>query len=478
MFIFQLTDGIDHVRQVVKNDKPADDENLSWTAYHASCNRTGGEMDCSMSLSCLLPLFYEDAKSVAMIRHGIDIVKNAVDNLNPGQVPVITADQPLYTLCKQIQWTWPGQYGEDHFIVMLGGLHIEMNALKLLGDLLDSSGWTGALAQANIASSGIADSYLKVSHVTRTRHAHQVTAASLHILLQKAYTEYSSSHSERESLKELETWCDQRAKVSPQFNFWFTILQLELQVLIFVRSLREADFDLYIDSLSQLVPWFFSLDHTHYARWIPIHLRDMISLAVKHPSVYKEFKQGNFTVKKTGRAFSNIAIDQAHEQNNAHVKGDGGAVGLTQNPSALRRWMVSGPEMARLVEEFQASIEKPETKSDVRNHEQTKSTQMTFFNQVKALCNVIEDMGNPFIDDSNDLLVLDTRDLADQAVINTMRNLEKSGQKQYDTFVTERLVTQSRPVNDPIKRNKLTSFLSSVVHPYETSQKQSISCHL
>ncbi len=33
--------------------------------------------------------------------------------------------------------------------------------------------------RANIASSGTADSYLKVSHVTRTRHAHQVTASSL-----------------------------------------------------------------------------------------------------------------------------------------------------------------------------------------------------------------------------------------------------------------------------------------------------------
>lgn len=52
--------------------------------------------------------------------------------------------------------------------------------------------------------------------------------------------------------------------------------------------------------------------------------------------------KGNFTVKKSKHAFSAIAIDHAHEQNNASVKGDGGAVGLTENPSALRRWMVSG----------------------------------------------------------------------------------------------------------------------------------------
>ncbi len=86
-------------------DKLADDANLSWAAYHASfSNQDDEERDHSKSLSSLLPLFYEDAKSVAMLHHGMDIVKNAVDTLNPGQVPIITADQPLFTLCKQIQW--------------------------------------------------------------------------------------------------------------------------------------------------------------------------------------------------------------------------------------------------------------------------------------------------------------------------------------------------------------------------------------
>jgi len=47
---------------------------------------------------------------------------------------------------------------------------------------------------------------------------------------------------------------------------------------------------------------------------IPVHLHDMVTLAEKHPAVYQEFLHGNFTVNKTGHMFSNIAIDQAHEQ--------------------------------------------------------------------------------------------------------------------------------------------------------------------
>ncbi len=105
---------------------------------------------------------------------------------------------------------------------MFGGLHIEMASLKTL---LEGSGWTGALVQASVAAPGTADSFLKASHVTRTRRAHQVTASSLYLLLQKAYTEYSG---DTEDVMSLEDWRTERADGCPHFRFWYIILQLEL----------------------------------------------------------------------------------------------------------------------------------------------------------------------------------------------------------------------------------------------------------
>ena len=52
-------------------------------------------------------------------------------------------------------------------------------------------------------------------------------------------------------------------------------------------------------------------------------------------------------VHKSSRDYSAMAIDQAHEQANAVIKGDGGAVRVIENPSALRIWMVSGPEVSQ-----------------------------------------------------------------------------------------------------------------------------------
>ena len=48
-----------------------------------------------------------------------------------------------------------------------------------------------------------------------------------------------------------------------------------------------------------------------------------------------------------------MAIDQAHEQANAVVKENGGAIGLTEDPAALRRWTVAGPEISRLVATYE-----------------------------------------------------------------------------------------------------------------------------
>ena len=51
--------------------------------------------------------------------------------------------------------------------------------------------------------------------------------------------------------------------------------------------------------------------------------------------------------------FSNLAIDQLYDQHNTGVKDDGGAVGLTDCPATLHKWMFSGPEMAHVIIEFE-----------------------------------------------------------------------------------------------------------------------------
>lgn len=101
---------------------------VSWSAYHAGIQQTVIPLQ---PLAALLPLLLDHAHSAAMIRHSMDIVRAAVYHLNPGQMPALAADQPFYALAKEIQWTWPDSHGENHFVIMFGGIHIEMAVMKV-----------------------------------------------------------------------------------------------------------------------------------------------------------------------------------------------------------------------------------------------------------------------------------------------------------------------------------------------------------
>ena len=93
-----------------------------------------------------------------------------------------------------------------------------------------------------------------------------------------------------------EVW-RQDIKKSPTFHYWDTVLHLELLGLTFIRSHRDKNFPLYVESLKALVPWFFALDHPNYSRWIPVHIRDVESLPL---SILEEFlRQGHWIISKT-----------------------------------------------------------------------------------------------------------------------------------------------------------------------------------
>ena len=106
----------------------------------------------------------------------------------------MTLDQPLYALAKQVQWYWPETHGEEHFVVVLGGLHIEMCCLKMIGDWLQDSGWIEILTQSGVASHGTAESFLKACHVSRTRRVHEITVCGLFILMNQAFHHFLETH--------------------------------------------------------------------------------------------------------------------------------------------------------------------------------------------------------------------------------------------------------------------------------------------
>ena len=134
-----------------------------------------------------------------------------------------------------------------------------------------------------------------------------------------------------------------------------------------------------------------------------IHKR-LKTLHTRHPEVYREFMSGKFTINQSGKPFSNIGIDQAHEQSNKRVKIDGGAVDilLTDN-SSLTKWMVAGLEIADMVNNFR--LTENEDKK-MKHHEDTISFEKRFRKDVQAFSSTMRELGNPFAQTDNNLVNL------------------------------------------------------------------------
>ena len=306
------------------------------------------------------------------------------------------------------------------------------------------NGWTTAIEEAGIATSGMSESFLHVSNIAKTRRVHQITACALFKLMKAAYED----DMEEEDLN-FDDWCSKKCGEQPSFMYWFMVLELELSLLTFIRSFREGNFDAYRKSIEKLMPYFFANDNIHYSRWLTIHLHDMITLSDCHPDVYEEFQRGHFALHKSQRAFSGMALDQVHEQNNAVVKSDGGAIGITENPSALLRWMTAGPEVCQLVTDYEEKS-KGQDKEQILHHEDIPSAQKRFHNEVLNLSASIEELGNPFLEESGEFLTLDSK------IISRSQNLYSFKAKGDDQFRSFR--TCQHNFYDPIKKNKILLF--------------------
>ena len=88
---------------------------------------------------------------------------------------------------------------------------------------------------------------------------------------------------------------------------------------------------------------------------------------------------------------------------------DAGAIGLTEDPAALRRWTVAGPEF---VDEISASIRNAQVKKP-KHYAYTYAAQKDFFDKVARLQVTISEMSDPFEEESTDLYALDTKDIVD-----------------------------------------------------------------
>ena len=52
------------------------------------------------AISGLMPFFRDNAHSLALVEHGMEVIAKATEHVNHGQVPVVTVDQPFFAIVE------------------------------------------------------------------------------------------------------------------------------------------------------------------------------------------------------------------------------------------------------------------------------------------------------------------------------------------------------------------------------------------
>jgi len=108
--------------------------------------------------------------------------------------------------------------------------------------------------------------------------------------------------------------------------------------------------------------------------------------------------------------------------------------------------------------EFQDEPDLRNRPPDTWHHEQSASVQSAFVKVVQSMVNVMEDFGNPFEEQSQDLLVLDTKEIAPSAAVDTLLHAHEVGQLHFDNLARELLVERTKLLEDAIYRHELNIF--------------------
>ena len=133
---------------------------------------------------------------------------------------------------------------------------------------------------------------------------------------------------------------------------------------------------------------------------------------------------------------------------------------MTEDSTQLLRWIGCGPEVARCINKFESFLPfNLEETSEITSHQkQTCSKPQRFQKQVHSLDDVFEKYGNLFTEESQDLIVLDSRDIVGSHVIETISNIERIGKEKFQAFLSNRLILKEGSLYDPIKQNSFSIF--------------------
>ena len=384
---------------------------------------------------------------------------------------VITVDEPLY--CKLMEMKWYHPELRTKLIPRMGGLHISMNFMKVIGQHMESSGLKGVWVESGVLAEGAAEKVMAGKDYNKAMRLHKMTWQALWReflpLIERHleesdpefaeflrgtdnYDQLSELFTERRFTNALSSYEENEKNLN--IKFWFGYVEMVAILLRHTRAQREANWNLHLQSFSEMLPYMTKYDHYNYSRWGPVYLNEMSKLP---KSVKEEFLKGNWVVKRSHRNFNQVDPDQAQEWLNGTGKKRGGVIGITRNAKALNRWALSY-NLRTLLSDKVYELYDIDLGHLYEHKETTTSRQERDWSDELKIHDMLKKM-KVFHESKPDVLLNAFNDAATDEIQNELLNVRLCGKNLVTSFIAKRMEpTSPESLHESIQRNNPKTF--------------------
>ena len=119
-------------------------------------------------------------------------------------------------------------------------------------------------------------------------------------------------------------------------------------------------------------------------------------------------------------------------------------IGITCNEKALARWLLAGPHICNITKDFVNDIYTKKICSDLKflHHEEYPVHQKRYCEDVRKLIMTIRELGNPFLEQSTDaLVVLHNGQVQKGIAVTNVARAEKVGRDLFEEFMVKMFAT-------------------------------------
>ena len=409
---------------------------------------------------------------------------------------VITFDEQLYSKAKILQWSRSEEC--ENLVIMLGGFHTQLNFAKCIGQHMADSGIADIWVDSGVYGEVTAENILKGKCWNKILRAHKLTFEALWRILWHSLADWMQESGKEvdRSIGEIANQIasafqekdDQLAQEScvnilvhlelaqnllsefdnvnagnATYVFWRQYMNLVAILLRFTRAIRDGQWDLFLSSLAEMVPWFTAYGHVNYARWSTVFLADAKQLHSWAPCLHNAFLEGDFVVKETNHKFAQLPDDQALEHVNKQGKIAGGLIGITRTESARDRWSLTYNERAQLSRETRTLFGLTDDTGDddgerchkdlgaskIKRDEEDVKKLMQSFDKSKVFRNQTESLINIF-----------SGDVATSDIAQSLHDVQMTGKEAHKEFVQNRLIDKKTSFHATMTKVKVKTFSS------------------